>query len=349
MKIQVIGKHCGDTRDLVAALNSADLPDECEIVALNFELPADGSVPEMVELIPAGAVIVGRDGRKFINDNPQGVVDALNAKGVDLVFDFEHSSELKAPTGEKAPAAAWGSGFEAREDSSVWARVDWTPAGREAVANREYRYLSPVLLLAKGTGHIRSLASVGLVNKPNLFNKALNFQQPITEEVQTMLKKILAKLGLAENATEEQALNALGTMQADLQTALNRAGTPSLDKFVPRGDYNQALTRATNAEQKLAERDKADLETAINAEVDAALKAGKITPATKDYHVAMCRQEGGLDEFKKFVEAAPVVGDPSTLGGKTVDEGTKALNAEQQAIADQFGNSAEDLKKYGQA
>lgn len=343
MKILVIGAgHC-------AALNSMDLPEGCEVVALNFELPSDGSVPELIELLQSGERIVGRDGREWVNDDPQAVIESLNARGVDLVIDFEHATELKSPNGDQAPAAGWVSGFELRENGSIWGRVEWTPRGTAAVANREYRYLSPVLIYESKSRRVRSLSSIGLVNKPNLSNKALNSQQQHEQmEVDPMLKKILLKLGLAETATEEQALNALGTLQTDLQTARNRAETPSLDKYVPRADYDQVVSRASNAEQALNEKTKADLETAINAEVDAAVKAGKVTPATKDYHVANCRQEGGLESFKKFVAAAPAIGDPSNLNGKEVPADGKALNTEQKQIAELFGNSEDDLKKYGQ-
>lgn len=343
MKILVIGEA---SSDLVAALNAIDVPEGFEIVSLNTELSGDGEVPTEIELIPPGETLVGRDGRVFVNDDPVAVVNALKARGIDLVIDFEHGQELRAPNGEAAPAAGWGSDFWCKPDRSVWAKVSWTPRGHDAIKNREYRYLSPVLLCNRETMCIRSLASVGLVNKPNLFNKALNREHNNSaREELLMLKKLLAKLGLPENATEEQALNALGKLQGDLQTALNQMQTPSLDKFVPRADYDQVLTRATNAEQTLADQQKADLEAAINAEVDAALKAGKIVPATKDFYVAMCRQ-GGLEEFRKFVAAAPVIGDPSALDSQDPNKGVKSLNAEEQSIAEMFGNTADDLKKY---
>lgn len=332
---------------IALAFNAAGLPEGCEVLALNFELPSDGNAPEMIELIQAGATLVGRDGRSWINDDPEGVVAALNARGVDLVVDFEHATEICAPNGQQAPAAGWVSGFEVREGGSVWGRVRWTPKGQAAVANREYRYLSPVLIYEKASGRVKSLSSIGLVNKPNLFNQALNHEQ--RKEPTMDWKKLLKALGLAEDATQEQALNALAKLQGDLQTALNRAETPSLDKFVPRADYDQALSRATNAEQKLAEQKKTELETAINAEVEAALKAGKVTPATADYHKASCRQDGGLERFREFVKAAPVIGDPSALDGKQPEKGATALNAEEAKIAEMFGNSAEDLKKYGAA
>jgi phage I-like protein len=226
--------------------------------------------------------------------------------------------------------------------------VAWTPKGKETVASREYRYVSPVFLYAKEHRRILKITSVGLTNQPNLKLQALNHQQPNAEET-TMLKALLALLGLADTATEEQAINAVKQLQGDLQTASNRAETPSLDKFVPRADYDTALNRATTAEQKLKANAAEALETAINAEIDAALKAGKITPATGDYHRANCRQEGGLERFKAFVAAAPAVGEDSGLDNRKHEDGGKALNAEEAKIAGMFGNTAEDIKKYGQA
>lgn len=333
---------------LKKAPNGTNLPEGCEVAALNFQLPNDGTVPEWVELLPAGVKIQGRDGRWWINDNPDGVVTALKGDERAVPIDFEHSTELKAPKGEEAPAAAWLDDFEVREGGSVWGRSEWTPRGRAAVVNREYRYLSPVIVYEKLTGRVTSIASVGLVNQPNLRLQALNRQQ--TERNKGMdWKQLLIKLGLPEDATLEQALNALGKLQGDLATAMNRADNPSLEKFVPRADYDQALARATNAEQKLATHEKEEQDKAIDTEIDAALKAGKITPGTKDYYTAQCRQEGGLDAFKKFVETAPVIGDPSSLEGKDPNGQTgKALNAEEKKIAEMFGNTAEDLQKYGQ-
>ena len=34
-------------------------------------------------------------------------------------------------------------------EDALMARVEWTPKGREYIANKEYRYLSPVVLVKK--------------------------------------------------------------------------------------------------------------------------------------------------------------------------------------------------------
>ncbi|MEW6670220.1 MAG: phage protease [Thermodesulfobacteriota bacterium] len=333
---------------LAVAANSGEIPAGCDRLALNFELPADGSVPEWLELIPPGQVVAGRDGRTWLNDKPDGIVVNFKASGIDLPLDWNHATELQAPQGLPAPAAAWGKELQLREGGAVWGRFEWTAGGRASVEAREYRYISPVLIYEKASGRIVGINSVGLVNKPNLALPALNHQSSIKED-KTMFKKLLALLGLEETATEEQAMNAVTKIKSDLQTALNRAETPSLDKFVPRADYDAALGRATNAEKTLADRDKADLETKVVAAVDGAIKDGKVVPASRDYYLAMCRQKDGLAEFEKFLKTAPVIAKGSELDTKKPGGDGLALNAEQAKIAAIFGNTAEDLKKYGLA
>ncbi len=224
-------------------------------LALNFEAQGD-TLPIRIDLLPAGARITGRDGRSWTNPNPAAVVERVNNGGIDLVLDFEHASELKAPKGEPAPAAAWLNDLRVEVDGRITAAVNrWTPKGGRAVRAGDYRYVSPAVNYDPRTMEIVGIASAGLTNKPNLPLAALNHEQ---QEEQTMLKKILKALGLPEDATEETALNAVGKLQVDLQTALNSAHTPSLDKFVPKADYDLALNRAITAEAKITagEKDK---------------------------------------------------------------------------------------------
>jgi phage I-like protein len=327
---------------LLRALNAED---PREVLALNFELAAGVEPPTDLVLIPGGATVTGRDGRSWTNPSPQSVVEYFTARGVDLPMDIEHATELRAPQGEAAPAVAWIKGLEVKDGGAVHGRIEWTPKGREMVMNREYRYYSPVLIYEKATGIIRGLSSVGLTNKPNLNVTALNHEQ---QKENSMLLKLLAALGLPATTTEEAALNHVTTLRTDYATALNRAESPDLTKFVPKAQFDAAVTTANNAQKELKELKASETEKAINAEIDAALKAGKIVPATVETYTALCRQEGGLAQFKNLMAVAPVIADNSNLDNKQIDQ-TTALNAEQLKVAEMFGNSADDLKKYGAA
>jgi len=336
MKILIMDNGLG------RALNNA-ITDACRM-ALNYEMPQDGTAPEWIELLPAGQVITGRDGRTWINEQPEAVLAAFAAEGKDIPIDWEHSSELKAREGEEAPAAAWIKQMEIRDGGSIWGRVEWTARGAASVSSKEYRYLSPVFAFDIQSRRIMRITSCGLTNQPNLYLDALNRAQT-KEESPMDLAQLLAALGLPPTATFAEALNHITKVKGELATALNSAQSPPLDKFVPRADYDTALNRATAAESKLADQAKARLETAINTEIDAALKAGKITPATKDYHIASCRAEGGLERFKAFVAAAPAIAGDSNLDDKDPSKTTTALNAEEQKICDMMGLSVEDYKK----
>lgn len=310
------------------------------VSSLNFEIPGiDTTPPEWIQLIPAGEQLIGRDRRAWNNSSPDAVVAAFAQDGKDMPIDWEHSTELKAPNGEKAPAAGWITALENRA-GAIWGRVMWTPDGLNSVANREYRYISPVFVFDKATSRILRLTSVGLTNRPNLYLPALNSEHYKEEESMMNTQQfasLVAALGLAADATPEQAINHATTLKGDLSTALNQAQSPSLDKFVPKPDYDLALNRAASAEAKLADQAKATLEFAINAEIDTALKAGKITPATVDYHKAQCAQEGGLERFKKYCLAAPTIAADSVPDQKKKDHNDTALNAEEEYVCKALG------------
>lgn len=329
--------------------------------ALNQELPTDGSVPDWLELIPAGPTIRGVDGRTwtFGPEEMAGVLQEFARHLGELVLDWEHASEHRAPKGEDAPAAGWIKQLENR-DGALWGRVEWTPRAAEQIANREYRYISPVFLFTADDDHrVVRLTSAGLTNQPNFALTALNQEadaadggdadpNPDQGDIPTMDKELLKRLGLPDNATEAQVTEAIDGLKGQLETAQNRANQqPSLDKFVPRADYDSALSRAANAEERLTTLEKTRQDETIDSAINQALEDGKITPATVEYHKAQCRSEGGLDRFKAFVEQAPETAGDTGLDGKTPAGQDKALNAEMRAIAAQFGNSEEDLKQYG--
>lgn len=320
-------------------------------VAINAtELTSEAGVaPEWVLLIPGGQVL-GRDGRSWSNERPEAIIAGHAQLGRDLPIDIEHSSEHRAPKGEPAPAVGWIKELAVRDGGEIWGRVEWNADGQSLVGGKSYRYLSPVIVYEQGSGAIVGLLSAALTNQPNFKLPALNRQESEHEgaspEEERMLKALLAALGLPETGTEQDAVTKIGELKTDLATATNRAENPSLEKFVPRADYDQALARATNAEQALAEEKKQKLDGEIETAVNQALTDGKITPATADYYKAQCRQEGGLEAFKKFCEAAPVIGDPSNLDGKDPANGAgTALNAAEKEVCERMGVSEDEYRK----
>lgn len=311
------------------------------IISVNSE---SGTVPEWLEMVPAGD-IRGRDGRYFRNASPSMIIEAFRERAVSLPVDMEHSTEIKAPNGEPAPAVGWIEDLEERS-GAVWAKVAWNDTGLEMIKNREYRYYSPVFLFNKNTGEVERLLSAGLTNRPNLYVKALCSEHHIKGENMEFTAKVKKALGLPDTATEDEALTKITGLNSELQTAMNRAQTPDLAKFVPRGDYDSMSQRAQNAENALESEKKRQFDQAVDKEIEDAVSAGKITPATMDFYKRMCNSEDGLKSFREFVTAAPVITSPSNLDGKQADSGT-AVNAEVVGMGKFFGNTEDDLKKYG--
>lgn len=298
-------------------------------------LAAEGGAPEWVQLLPRGPVVAGRDGRRWRLDDPQVVLNAFRDNAAPLPIDWEHAQDLRAPNGEEAPAAGWIEELEAR-NGEVWGRVSWTERGARAVAAREYRFLSPAIRF-RPTGEIVSVKGAGLVNHPNFHMTALN------REGSNMDKELLKALGLSETATVADAIAKVTADRQALETALNRELTPDLTKFVPRADFDVALNRATAAEGMLAEQKKQALETAINSEIDAAVAAGKIAPASKDFYLATCRADGGLDRFKAFVAGQPSHFAPTKTEGDPKTQ--TALNAQEREVIEMMGVSEEAYLK----
>ncbi len=325
------------------ALNSAHHDAETATWTLALNMAQGDEAPAWIDVLPVGK-IQGVDGRGWLNDQPQAVIDATQELGYDLPIDWSHATDLKAPKGGSSPAAGWVDCQSLEvQGGMIRGKAMWNPSGAASVAQREYRYLSPVFHFDPKTKRVRRLLATSLVNRPNLPTlSALNQQ-----ETQTMDERLLAALGLSPEATVEQVLTALNAMktkltdtetrlqtalnapqtpdptqfvpmvqytaavqrattaEANLETARNQPTTPDASEYVPMAQYNQVLTRATEAETALNTQREAEQAAAINQAVDQAIEAGKIAPATRDFYVASCRQEGGLDRFKAFIETAP--------------------------------------------
>lgn len=267
--------------------------------ALNVE---GGAAPEWIELIPAGPVVVGVDGRRWANPDPATVVAASRAVNRPLPVDWEHATEHRAPTGQEAPAAGWVEQLELRE-GAIWGRVEWTPRAANQVRDREYRFVSPVFTYGRAAPNpISRIENVALTNTPNLPLRALNRAGATTETDVDLASQLREALGLAVDADDAAIVTAARTARA-----ANRASEPDMARYAPRADLDAVVARATNAENRLKELDAAAATAAIDAALDQAQREGRVTPASRPGFLAMCRAEGGLDRFKDLAKTLPVI------------------------------------------
>ena len=333
------------------------------------------AAPEWIQLFPApaeGGVIEARasDGRRFVMRDADAVIAATNRRRVDLMLDYDHQSEKATRwDASEARAAGWiplgGDALQVREDGSVWGRPEYTPRGAAAVADREYRYISPAFL-HDDEGVIFEITSVALVNNPAFAMRALASHEdprpPSRQENDMKLTdEALAKLGLDKGATEDQINAAIAGLELKPEPSPEPAPAPaatatasSTTEVVPAADLALAQDRASRAEAELAELRAEGFGRDVDAVLDKAIAEGRIAPASREYHRASCFHGGkpsqeGLERLKAYAEkAAPVAPTEPKVGGKEPPEGqpaTAGLTKAQLKRAEACGISPEDYAK----
>jgi phage I-like protein len=166
-------------------------------------------VPENIKILPLGNVN-SRKGNFLVDETSfKEMQQYFTDRQIDVVIDYEHQTL----EGTEAPAAGWIKDLKLT-DEGVVAKVDWTDRAKEYLKNKEYRYLSPVIFKRKSDGRAIVLHSVALTNTPAIDGMEpivnnLNFLKGGKEDMNEFLKKLAVLLGLDENATEEEIIEAI--------------------------------------------------------------------------------------------------------------------------------------------
>lgn len=335
-----------------------------------------GGAPEVISVLPFGHVVSQKGEFDVDEESLAAMKEQIAQRGVDLVVDYEHQTL----TGERAPAAGWVKELFA-EDGHIKARVEWTIPAKQYLEKKEYRYLSPVITVRKSDNKATGLHSLALTNTPAIAGmtpivNSSTFQGGETN-MNELIKKIAAALGLGEDADEEQILTALSACVEENKALKEAAeggkalgkkpgedGKPEdqddgivanksvcellgLKAGASTADVAASIMalkggvdgRVKALEEKLADRDAEEA-------VELALKGGKITPAQRGWAKEYALKSP--DGFKAFLEKAPQVvpmseiagGDALALKGDKPDEAT-------MLVCKQLGISADDVKKYG--
>ena len=215
-----------------------------ESIALNWKDGDGDNAPLTVQLSPFGEFTL-RDGGKrsgTVQHCSRAAFEAMvanwKAAGAPAVLvDIDHASA----TGGSTEAAAWATNLRV-EENGLCADFDLTPKGRELIAGRSYRFVSPGWTLADD-GTPLALCSVALTNRPNLPVKPVvnadgaggrDPDDPNTEtkgNPEMDLKKIAAALGLPETATEEDVLAAIKAKDDQIASAAAEAANAKAEEF----------------------------------------------------------------------------------------------------------------------
>lgn len=325
-------------------------------------IPADAgtpAAPRAVRLLPMGH-FRSADGSGRPADQPNGwlldheaaaaLIQAAAARASDYVIDYEHQTLNAADNGQPAPAAGWFRQLEARADGLYAVDVRWTPRAAALIEAKEYRYLSPVFTYDGETGRVLALGPAALTNNPGLDGltdlslSALSavalsalagyFTHPNPPE--EPMKELLKALGLAETASEAQALAALQARSEahgrELAAMTAKAtATPDPAKYVEVAVLSAVQTEL-NTLKAAAQANEVD------ALVQAALTAGKLLPATE----AWARELGAKDlaALKSFIEAQPAIAalaGTQTGGTAPAKPGTPTASADEVAVMKVLG------------
>lgn len=295
------------------------------VFALALELAAAGpTAPTEIMVMPAGQVqTAATDPRGPWLCDPAAVVAASRTERP-MVIDFDHATDLAAPRGEPAPAAGWITQLHARPDG-VWATVEWTAAGAQVLADRQWRFLSPVFITEGRT--VRRILRASLVNNPAIPALPQLAAAALThlKTEQTMpddFLRLASALGCAETGpvaltlAAERLTSEASTMRAALHAVSQALALPNstsgevlcaaIATRVPKSDLDEATKKLAAAEQKLAAAEAQALLAARTQRVEALLTAGKITPAQREATMQICAALSE-DAWKAYAEGLPVL------------------------------------------
>lgn len=386
----------GDGRTFTAALSADGWDGQVAVIgsdgsgshiaALSLEIVSNSKTPDGYFLVfPEGETRSGDgsgrptecDSWKLNSSNGHPLAATLNARPLDMVIDYEHQTLSKERNGQPAPAAGWlaAGQFEYIEGVGLCNKnPSWTPKGTKSIADREYRYKSPVIAYDTD-GNVTNVMNVAITNQPALLTldelTALSARHSTETHSKTeqdkpmkLLAYVIASLGLATTTTEDEAVTALSAQVDDFKTKATDAkveidadkplaalsavftsaqsATPDPAKYVPVETMTQTVA-ALNAQITTLQGNQVDPNEAL---LTAALSDGRLLPAQKAW--AKSYAESDPAGFKTYLDNAPVIAalnSKQTHGKLDPVSGDKitALSAEQKEVATAMGLSDADM------
>lgn len=134
--------------------------------------------PEYIRVLPLGYVSSEKGDFLVDNESFHMMKEHMEHRAIDIVIDYEHQTLMDV----QAPAGGWIKELVLKSDG-IFAKVEWTKKARNYLKNREYRYLSPVVLVRKKDHKASQLHSVALTNTP-----AINGMMPIVNSLKPPLQ-----------------------------------------------------------------------------------------------------------------------------------------------------------------
>jgi len=270
-------------------------PDECgERVLIHSALPQGQGPPSRVLVAPWGKVTSLKGTFVVDGEAARLVVEAFRAHGTDIPVDYEHQSlggEYTSPNGQ-APAAGWIRALcavepgETVEEPGLFAEVEWTEAACKRLATKEYRYLSPVVLVRKSDRRMVALHSAALTNKPAIVG----------------MKAIVNGQGSFAVGRSDEQLSP-GSLSAEVESLRDRLGLPA---------DSDARDILIAAESRLASLTSESLRREAEEKVVEAMRAGKLSGAQREWALSLAMKDS--QAFEEWLRTAPVLVSLGRIG-----------------------------------
>lgn len=318
------------------------------------------TVPSEIKILPLGQVTSTKGDFEVDDESCENIIRQFKTRKLDLVIDYEHQT-LK---NKQAPAAGWIKDLYKGTDA-LMAVVEWTAKAKEYLANKEYRYLSPVVLARKSDNKAVVLHSGALTNTPAIDGmfaivNSNNLEDLIEEEFEDEkgenimeLAKLIKLLGLPEGTTEDEVTKKLSEIMAKCAEVEENKVVANKTVLELLGLGDNARTEDVTAEimsfktggaavaSRLAELEQESKERKAGELVTLALKDGKISADQKDWALKYAMSDAA--GFQLFASKAPAV----VPVGKMAYAADPVKNTDvDMVVCRNIGVSRDDIKKY---
>lgn len=281
------------------------------------------SVPNEIRILPVG-MVKSQKGNFYVDEESYSLMkEDMESHGVDIVIDYEHQTLRDC----QAPAGGWIKKLEYTPDAIV-AKVEWTPRARQYLSDREYRYLSPVVLTRREDRKAVRLHSLALTNTP-----AIDDMFPIINKSGSVFTGDDGDE--TQNENDKAKAGDAGTQTGgglDLQKLKELLGLPA---DVTEEAVMNGLIKKLTADETQAH--KFEIENIL----DNGLRNGKILPCQMDDMRAFA--EADLNGFKTFISKAPRI---VPVGKLNIIDAPSKGSMEEKNICETLGLTVADYEKY---
>jgi phage I-like protein len=314
---------------------------------------ASGDVANEFCLLKAGANSYA-DGDTILFDSEAATetLKRYQARGIDLMADYEHMSLARPPQPAPASAKKWVP--EVRNGDLMATQIAWTDKAKSMLSAGEYRYFSIACRVDAKTNRCVELINFALTNLPagNGLTALVAASRNFTDEDNEMSKTLIVALGMNADADETAAFSRatrLAELERDVLALTKTKTLHEANGVLHAHAAAHGRVLALSAELEQVKR------KSLDAEFDALVKQGqdekKLTKAQAggEWIAQMRARETGCAEIRAYLKEACVLvakANEFTESEKPV-EASADVSAMDKKIAERLiGPDPVALKKH---